>query len=121
MKRIARTLLGILFIAAGLNHFVNPDFYLPLIPPYLPWHDFLNVISGIIEIGLGIGVLIPRFRRAAAIGIIVLMVLFIPAHIYMIQMNGCISEQLCVPVWGMWVRLVVVQPLIMGWAWWVRE
>ncbi len=119
MKRLATVVLGIVFIGAGFNHFIHPDFYLPLIPPYLPWHGFLNIASGILEIGLGLGVLLPRFRRWAAMGIIILMILFVPAHIYMIQMDGCIPGSFCVAAWVVWVRLVVLQPLIIGWAWWV--
>lgn len=119
MKRLATVALGVVFIGAGVNHFIHPNFYLPLIPPYLPWHNFLNVTSGILEIGLGISVLLLRFRRRAAIGIIILMILFIPAHIYMIQMGGCIPGSFCVPAWVVWVRLVMIQPLIIAWAWWV--
>ena len=42
-------LMGILYLAAGVNHFVHPDFYLKIMPPYLPWHQELVYLSGLAE------------------------------------------------------------------------
>ena len=46
IKTFTRYLLGLLFIAAGFNHFWHTDFYVAMIPPYLPWHPALVYISG---------------------------------------------------------------------------
>ena len=56
MKKYSFNLLAmaLFYVVAGLNHFVNPAFYLPLIPPYFPYHTLINVSSGVIEILLGI-------------------------------------------------------------------
>ncbi|HMO40700.1 MAG TPA: DoxX family membrane protein [Saprospiraceae bacterium] len=120
LKIAARWLFGAFFIFAGANHFVNPGFYAPLMPPYLPWPDVLNVVSGVLEIAFGAGLLLPRYRWGSAIGIIALMLAFVPVHVYFIQVGSCIPDSLCVPPWVGWGRLVVVQPLLMLWAWWVR-
>ncbi len=121
IKKVLWILFALFLIIAGLNHFINPGFYLPLIPPYLPWNEELNIISGMLEIIMGFGLLMPRFRRYAAMGIMLLIVLFIPAHIYFIQMGSCVPGGLCTPQWVAWVRLIVIQPLFILWAWWIRK
>ena len=120
-RSFARILLGGLLILAGVNHFLNPDWYMPLIPPYLPYPEFLNLLSGTLEILLGTGLFTKSYRKPAAIGIILLMIAFIPAHVHHIQMDGCVSEAICIPVWAAWVRLLVVHPLIMIWAYISRK
>jgi uncharacterized membrane protein len=116
-RRVNRIILASVFILAGLNHFRDPSFYLPLIPPYLPFPELLNTVSGLLEVSLGTLVLFKKYRKAAIWGLISLMILFVPAHVYMIQVGGCISDALCVPEWIAWVRLVVIQPLIIVWIW----
>jgi uncharacterized membrane protein len=74
--------LGLFFVLAGANHFINPDFYLALMPPYLPWHGPLIVISGAAEIMGGLGVLIARTRRLAGWGLILLLIAVYPANIH---------------------------------------
>lgn len=121
MKKAAFWLLVAFYLFAGANHFINPSFYSGLIPPYLPWHDLINIFSGVAEIVLACLLLVPRTRMLASKGIIVLLILFIPAHIYFIQINSCIPDGLCVPQWLGWVRLIIVHPLLIAWAWWCRK
>ena len=110
-----------LYVAAGINHFVHPQSYYPIIPGYLPFHPSINILSGIAELVLGILLLVPATRKAAAYGIIVLLVLFIPAHIYMIQKGGHMSETINWPVWAVWVRLFPLQFVLIWWAWLNRK
>jgi uncharacterized membrane protein len=76
---------SLFFIIGGIAHFTNTSFYQPMMPPYLPYHLELIYLSGIIEILLGIGLLIPRFSRMSAFGIILLLIAVTPANIYMYQ------------------------------------
>lgn len=106
------------YVSAGINHFIHPDFYLALIPPYLPFHTSINLLSGLIEIALGLCLIPKAFRRWAAVGIIVMLIAFIPSHVYFIEMNSCIEGGLCTsPVIG-WGRLIIIHPLLIVWAWW---
>lgn len=109
------------FVFAGLNHFINPQFYYPLIPDYLPFHGFLNISSGVLEIIFGIGLLFAATRRWSAYGIIALMILFVPSHIYFSMEGACFEGSICIPVWASWMRLIVIQPLIIYGAWIVKE
>ncbi len=82
-KRIALITLSLVFVAAGANHFVNPNFYMQMMPPYLPAHRELVFLSGLLEIAGGIAVLFPRVRSIAGWGLILLLVAIFPANIHM--------------------------------------
>jgi len=84
-RPVAQALLGLFFIAAGANHFVHPGFYLRIVPDYLPDHRLLVVVSGICECLGGVGVLIPKLRNLAGIGLIVLLIAVFPANVQMAQ------------------------------------
>jgi uncharacterized membrane protein len=85
IKTIFKWLLAILMLSAGVMHFVRPGFFLKMMPPYLPFHLELVYLSGVFEVGLGILLLIPRFSRFAAWGIIALLIVVFPANIYLYQ------------------------------------
>lgn len=84
MTRILATVIGVLFIVLGINHFVNPGFYTPIMPPYFPAPLFWVLLSGVLEIIGGVGLVLGRFRRPAAYGLALLMVAFFPVHIHML-------------------------------------
>ena len=111
---ILRVALAVFFMAAGLNHFRQPDPYLAIMPPALPWPLTLVYLSGVAEIAGGIGVLIPRFRRAAAWGLIALLVAVFPANIYG-AIHGMTLNGKPVPEWLLWARLPL-QALFVAWV-----
>ena len=80
IKTIFRWLLALLMLFAGVMHFVSQGFFLKIMPPYLPLHLELVYLSGVFEVGLGICLLIPRFSRYAAWGIIALLIVVFPAQ-----------------------------------------
>jgi uncharacterized membrane protein len=82
-KQISRYLYGVVFIAAGANHFINTPFYVSIMPPYLPWHEALVYVSGLAEIALGALLLIERWSRLAAWGLIALLMAVFPANLHM--------------------------------------
>lgn len=83
MKNISAYIIGIAFILAGANHFINPEFYLRMMPPVLPAHEVLNDVSGVTEIILGALLFIPKTKVMAAWGLIILLIAVYPANIYM--------------------------------------
>jgi uncharacterized membrane protein len=114
LKLSLKILLTVFFVLAGINHFRNPDFYLKMMPPYLPWHAALNYLSGAFEIILGIMLLIPRWTRLAAWGIIALLIAVFPANIYM-AMNPQLFPDVK-PI-ALLIRLPF-QALFIAWAYW---
>ncbi len=121
MKRILLCLQTAFYVFAGSNHFRNPHFYDAFIPPYLPWHTLINTAAGIAEIILGICLFFPATRKWAAMGIILMLLAFITAHIYFIQIGSCIPDILCVPPWLGWGRLIIIHPMLIAWAWYGRK
>ena len=80
-----KVLLSALMIFAGVMHFVRADFFLKAMPPYLPFHLELVYLSGVFEFVFGVMLLIPKFSRVAAWGIIALLIAVFPANIYVYQ------------------------------------
>lgn len=114
---ISLAMLCIFYVIAGFNHFWHPGVYLDLVPPYLGHPAIFNSISGLLEIAGGLLMIIPATRKLSACLLILLLTAFIPAHIYLIQMKGCVSENLCIPAWVAWLRLFPFQFILMWWAW----
>ncbi|MEY3377815.1 MAG: hypothetical protein RLZZ328_923 [Bacteroidota bacterium] len=122
LQQILFFILIAFYIFAGYNHFASPSFYLPIIPPYLSnWANEINLLSGILEIILGI-LLIPKSTRPyAAKGIIILLILFIPSHIYFIQKGSFTLGAIEITPTLSWFRLLIGQPILMLWAWWASK
>src|SRR5690606_6203860 len=78
-------LIGILFVLAGMNHFRKPKIYERIMPPYIPAHSSMVMLSGIAEMILGFMIMNKNSQTAAAWGIIIMLLVFIPVHIYMLQ------------------------------------
>ena len=118
-KQLSLLIISGFYVFAGANHFVNADFYLPLIPSYFLFPEVANYSSGFIEILFGVGLLWKATRKFSVYAIILMLIVFIPVHIYFIQEGSCVG-QLCVDPWIGWARLVVIHPLLMVWAYWHR-
>lgn len=117
LKKPALYLMAFLYLLAGVNHFVSPESYLPIIPDYLPNHELINILAGLAEIILGIGLLIPKTKVISAWGVVFMLIAFIPSHAYFIQIGSCIEGGICTPEWVGWFRLIVIHPLLLAWAW----
>jgi uncharacterized membrane protein len=118
-KRALLWLMAFLYVLAGFNHLVNPGFYVAIIPPDLPNPEWLNLLSGLAEIVLGVFLLEPRVRPFAAWGIIALLVAVFPANLYVASQN--LGGPDFTPGGGNafanWARLPF-QLLFLVWAWW---
>lgn len=75
--------LALLFVTAGMLHFAFPEVYVRIVPPGFPSPRVLVWMSGAAEIAGGIGLLIPRLRRAAGWGLIALLLAVLPVNVYM--------------------------------------
>jgi len=116
--KVGRFVMGTLYLGAGVLHFVATSRYVAIMPPYLPAQRELVLISGAAEIAGGAGLLVPRTRFAAAIGLLALYVAVFPANVNMALHP--IASFAWVPRWVLWARLPL-QALLIAWAWWVRK
>lgn len=117
VKLALKILLGVFMVVAGANHFINPEFYMNIMPPYIPAHKLMVDLSGLAEIALGIGLLvpIPKVSRLSAWGIIALLIAVFPANIYVFQNQEEIFPDTD-PLFHL-IRLPLQGVLIL-WAWW---
>lgn len=116
IRRVALYVQAGFYVAAGANHFINPGFYLDLIPPYLPFHEMINGVAGAIEILFGFMLLVPQTRVLASYGIVAMLVAFIPSHLYFIEIGSCVEGGLCTSPTVGWIRLIIIHPLLIWWA-----
>ncbi|MEO5984130.1 MAG: DoxX family protein [Ferruginibacter sp.] len=119
LRKISLYVMATFYFFAGVNHFIKPLVYKKMLPPFLPFHSVLNYASGFLELGFAILLVFPKTRNFASTGIIVLLIAFIPVHIYMLQTGWCPDK--CLPEWVLWIRLIVLQPLLIYWAISVRK
>ena len=115
LKLVLTFLFGALMILAGLNHFLKAKMYFPFIPDFLP-KEIINYLAGLMEIVLGIGVFIPPLRDKATLGILILMCMFLPLHVWDIM-----KEHPAIGSHAMALVRLPVQFLFIGWAWFISR
>ena len=116
-KRVGLLLLAVFWFGAGVNHFVNPDFYVAIMPSYVPAHLELVVVSGVFEILGGLGVLVPSVRARVGWGLIILLLAVFPANLNMALHPELFAD---VPVFALYGRLPI-QGLLVAWAYWATR
>ena len=100
IKTISIIIMSLFYIMAGTNHFINPDWYVRIVPPILPFKTAIVYISGILEIILGTLLIFPKTRFIAGWGLILLLVAVYPANIYVALTNGEVMDTTPLIAWG---------------------
>lgn len=117
LKLILVYFQALFYVFAGAMHFVSPAVYEPMMPPYLPAHGALILLSGVAEIAVGGALLVKPIRPYAGWGVVALLVAVWPANLHIAMENVAVfgAEE------GLgalnWVRFVFQVPL-MALAWW---
>ncbi|WP_410767495.1 hypothetical protein [Haloferax sp. DFSO60] len=123
-KRPLCYVMGALYVVAGMAHFIAPKMFERIVPPTFPRKRDLVYLSGVAEIALGLGVMIPRTRRFSAWGLIGLLVAVFPANVYMATekiVPDAVPESLREHAdLALWARLPLQAVLIL-WAWWYTQ
>ena len=97
----ARVAAALGFTVTGLTHFTSPERFLPMMPPFLPWPMALIYVSGFFDLLGAVGLLVPRTQRAAAWGLVALLVAVFPANIYA-AVTGGQAAGLPISSWYLW-------------------
>ena len=114
LKLITIILMAYFYISVGIKHFTEPEWFLQIYPPFLPFGLAAVYISGFFEVLFGIMLLIPKTRYYACWGLIVLLIAVFPANIYLAYTNGAAMDISAAVAWG---RLPF-QALFIGLAYW---
>jgi uncharacterized membrane protein len=115
LKKISIVVFALFYGGAGINHFISPETYLPLIPDWLGDASTINILAGIAEIVIALLAIFPKTRTYSGWLAIAMLMAFIISHVYFIQIGHCAGE-MCLDPWIGWVRLVVIHPLLIYWA-----
>lgn len=107
---LAAPIIAILLIA-GVAHLVAPGLFLRIMPDWAPWKMFWVVVSGIAELLLGVGLLLPRWRVLAAWLTIAMLAVYLPIHVLDLLRDQPVIGSKTVAI----VRLPI-QLLLMGWV-----
>ena len=75
--------MSIMYIFIGIRHFTDPQYFIDIVPPQLPFKLFLVYFTGLIEVVGGVAILAPKTRKAGAYLLILLLVSVFPANIYL--------------------------------------
>jgi len=121
LKKAGLVTLILFYLVAGANHFRDPASYIKIIPGYLPYPQILNLFAGFCETGFAIMLVFIKTRNLAAWGIIVMLTAFLPVHISMVADAPIQLGNLTVTPLLAWIRLIVLQPLLILWAWWYTD
>jgi len=117
LKQASIYLMGFSYILVGIFHFVKADFFLNIMPPYLPFPLALVYLSGAIEILLGSLLMVKKYQTYAAWGLVLLLIAVYPANIYL-AFNEAPQKALEVSAFAAsWVRLPM-QFVLLGIAYW---
>jgi len=116
LRKISVYMLGLGFVATGLLHFIRPEPFEAIVPPFLPWARAIVYLSGVAEVGLGLGVLVPRTRRLAAWGLVALLVAVFPANLY--HAFGDVKLASMQAPFAYHVIRLPMQLVLIAWAYW---
>lgn len=119
LKTAARYLMAVAMMAVGVLHFLSPEGFVLIVPKALPFPLALVYVSGFFEVAGGVGLLVPRFRKAAAWGLIALFIAVFPANINM-AVNRIALGETALSDWALWGRLPL-QFVLIAWAWWLAK
>lgn len=111
-KRVSLVVQSLFYTAAGVNHFWHESFYRRIMPDHYTHPDGWVLFTGAAEILGGLGLLHPKTRRAAAIGIALMLVGYFDVHIYMLRHSERFPEM---PRWALDAR-IPLQFALIGWA-----
>ena len=116
IRDLASLGLGLAFMYVGIDHFIHPAWYEPIVPEILPSARFWVLLSGFFEATLGLMLIIPRTRTIASLGMVWLLVLLYWANFNMwyndIPLNGANYDD----IWHI-VRLIIQIVLIFTFTW----
>ncbi len=115
-KKMTIYFMSVGYIYVGIRHFIDPDFFLAIMPDYLPLHLEAVYLSGFFEILLGGMLLFKKYRKVAGWGLIALLIAVFPANIYLAQ-NEMAQQTLNISQTTAIVRLPF-QALFIGLAYW---
>ena len=120
LKFITIIILSLFYINVGIAHFTNPEFFLVIMPPYIPHQDLFVYLSGFFELLFGLMIVFKKTRYYGGIGLLFLLIAVFPANIYLYQSSEA-QEILNISKSGAFIRIFFQAPLIILAYWHAKE
>ena len=114
LKLAARLFVFAWFFIGGISHFVITDFYLRIMPPYIPFHLACIYISGTFELLGAFGLWVKSWRSFAGYGLMLLTAVVTLANVQMYQTSEMFPT---IPEWVLIIRFPT-QVLLLWLIWW---
>lgn len=117
LRTAARWALGLFLVVAGTAHFLAPEAFLAQTPTWLPARSAIVIVSGVVEVVLGVALLVAPVRWRAALGWVTaaFFVVILPGNVHQ-AVSGTDAFGLDTPT-ARWLRLAF-QPVLVLWALW---
>ncbi len=119
IRLIARLLLAAAFLAAGVLHLLVPAPFLTITPAWVVFAPQVIALTGVAEIAGAVGLLVPRVRRAAGIGLALYSVCVFPANIQHAMQDLALAHPLL--GWAYHGPRLLFQPVIVWWCLWAGQ
>ena len=103
---------SLLYVVGGVAHFALTPVYDAIMPPHYPDPSAWVRFTGVAEIAGGLGLLVPRTRRGAAWGLVLMLIGYFDVHFYMLQQSGKFPA---IPRWALDAR-IPLQLVLIAWA-----
>ena len=85
IKLITIYFMSIAYTYVGVRHFIDPDFFLAIMPNYLSMHLFFVYLTGLMEVVFGLLLAFRKTRKFASYGLIILLLIVFPANIHLVE------------------------------------
>lgn len=122
ITNILKYLFIVFYLIAGINHFIHPQIYYPLIPKYLSnYAVWINIAAGIAEVMIAVLMMSSQTIKLSSTLAIAMLLAFIPSHIYFIQAGNLVIGNFLITPFIAWIRLLIIHPLLIYWAWWLGK
>ena len=119
-KSVTIYTLSLFYLFIGIKHFTDVNFFVSIMPPYIPFHEFFIYLSGFFEILFGLLLLFKKTRKFAGIGLIYLLVFVFPANVHL-YLSEVAQKALSITQNDALVRLPLQLPLMIIAFWHAEE
>ncbi len=119
VRRIARWVLALAYLVAGVAHLRSPGGFIAITPGWVPYPATVIFLTGLAEVAGAVGLMVPRLRRAAGVGLALYALCVWPANI-----NHAFNDIAIGGVhlgWAYHGPRLALQPVIIWWALWAAH
>ena len=112
-RTVVALALGGAFVWIGVQHFLDPTWFEPIVPAALGAPRFWVLASGVAEVAVGLALLVPATRAYGGLACAALLVVLYWANLYMWVENVPLDGKTYANVWHV-VRLLIQIAAIAG-------